>query len=102
MAAPCGDLNTSATLDCVPYIFNNVVNAALMFVGTVTLILIIWAGIKFIMSGGDNKQLEGARKTLTYAVIGLAIVVFSFLIINIIGYVTGVTCIRGFSFTSCQ
>lgn len=98
----CGDVHNPASIQCLEVLFGNVVNALLVLVGTVTVILIIYAGIKFILSGGDNKQLEGARKTLTYAFIGLAIVLFSFFVINIIGFVTGVTCIKGFTLTSCQ
>lgn len=91
-----------ATLNCVPALFSNVITALFAFAGVVALFLIIFSGIKFILSGGDAKQVEGARKTLTYAVIGLLVILFSLLILNLISYVTGVTCIKMFGFTNCQ
>ncbi len=79
-----------ATLRCVPLIIQNVVNAALLFAGVVALILIIYSGIKFIQSKGDPQGVDSAKKTLTYAIIGLIIILLSFGILNIIAGVTGV------------
>ncbi len=90
-----------ATLNCIPIVFSNILNWALVFAGVAALFLIILSGIKFITSGGDPKQVEGARHTLTYAIIGLLLILFSFLILNLISYVTGVECIKVFGFDNC-
>ncbi|HVA96109.1 MAG TPA: hypothetical protein VND99_00490 [Candidatus Acidoferrales bacterium] len=84
-------VNGIATLRCIPIVFNNIVNAALIFVGSVAVILLIYAGIRFIMSGGDPKQTQQARQIITYAIIGLVIVLTSFGIIYLIGYLTNST-----------
>ncbi len=103
MNPACGSGNSPATLDCfTTTVFPNIIHAAFLLVGVVTVIIIIIAGTKFISSRGDNKQVEGAKKALTYAIIGLSIVLFSYLIINIISYVTGVSCIRSMSFLGCK
>lgn len=91
-----------ATLTCLPAVFKNLVTAVLVFAGIVALFLIIFSGIKFLTSGGDPKQVEGARKTLTYAIIGLVVILSSFAIINIIAGVTGVDCIKQFGFGNCK
>ena len=59
--------------------------------------------MKFITSGGDPKQAEGARKTLTFAIIGLMVVVFSFAIVNLVAKTTGVGCLKisSLSLTKC-
>ncbi len=90
--------NGVATLRCIPVVFQNVVAAALVFVGIVTAFLIVLAGIKFATSGGDAKQLDSARKTMTYAIVGLVVVLSSFAIIYFIGYTTGTTCITKMGF----
>lgn len=89
-------------LTCIPAVFQNLVNWALILAGVVAVFLIIISGYKFISSGGDAKQVEGARQTLTYAIIGLLVVFLSFFIINIISGVTGVTCVTMFGFNNCQ
>lgn len=80
-----------ATLRCIPVLFNNLVAGALMFVGTVAVVMIIYGGIKFINSGGDQKETTEARKILTFAILGAILVLGSFAIIYFIGFLTGST-----------
>jgi hypothetical protein len=47
-------------------------------------IFIIMAGIKYITSSGNSQRTEGAKQTLTYAVIGLIVSVLAFSIVNFI------------------
>lgn len=77
-----------ATLACLPIVFHNVVNGFLLFVGAVSMFLIIYSGIKFITSGGDPKQTQAARQILTHAIIGAIVVLSSFAIVYLIGYLT--------------
>jgi len=93
--------NGVATLKCLPIVFMNVITALIMFVGTTALFFFIMAGIKFTRSGGDPKQVSEAQKTVTYAIIGLVIVLLSFFIINVISTATGNDCIKSFNF-NCQ
>ena len=58
------------------------------------LAFIIFGGIKWITSGGDKTALEGARKMITYAIIGLVISFLAFFIINIIGNFFGVNLLN--------
>jgi type IV secretory pathway VirB2 component (pilin) len=90
------------TLDCLPILIHNIINFAFGVVGAVALIFIIIAGIKLIRSGGDPKQAEGARQTLTYAIIGLVIVVLAAAIVNLVSTVTGVHCITLLGFNNCS
>lgn len=90
--------NGVATLRCIPVVFNNVIRGALIFVGVVALLFIIYAGFSFVTSAGDPKKVQGARQTMTFAIIGLTIVLLSFAIIFFIGYTTGSgNCITSFS-----
>lgn len=91
-----------ATLKCIVPLFANVISWLFALSGVVALFLIIYSGIKFVTSGGDPKQVEGARKTLTYAVIGLLVIFFSYLILNLVSQVTGVACIKMFGFDTCK
>ena len=94
-------VNNVATLDCIPIVFENIINAALAFAGVVALIMIIFSGIRYVTSGGDPKAVEGARNTLTWAIIGLVVIVLAYLIINFISVFTGVQCINFFGFDNC-
>ncbi len=96
------DPNSPATLNCITAVFQNIVNYMLIFAGIVALFFVIISGIKFLTSGGDPKQVEGAKQTMTYAIIGLIVILLSFAILNLISDITGVTCIKMFGFTNCH
>lgn len=57
---------------------------------TASLIYLILGGIRWITSGGDKEKIEGARKGITYSIIGLVVILLSFVIINIIGQIFGI------------
>jgi hypothetical protein len=96
-----GDIKGVVTLDCIPILFINLLYYALLFAGVVALFLVIFSGIKFITSGGDAKQLEGARKMATWAIIGLVVILMSFAMVRLVSQVTGVGCLSRFGFNQC-
>ncbi len=53
------------------------------------LVMILVGGYKFVMSSGDPKNIASARSTLIYAVIGVVLVVAAWLILKLIGTITG-------------
>lgn len=91
-----------ATLSCIPIVLKSVVNWALIFAGIVALVIVILSGIKFITSKGDQKQVATAKRSLSYAILGLIIIFLSFFIIKLIAYITGVDCINYFGFNNCS
>lgn len=90
----CLENGDVATLACIPILVKNLINAALAFSGFVALVLIIYAGIMYVTSKGDQAKLDNAKKTLTYAIIGLIVIFFSFFIVAVISQLTGVTQIK--------
>ncbi|MBI5045252.1 MAG: hypothetical protein HZC02_04960 [Candidatus Levybacteria bacterium] len=90
------------TFDCLPILFQNVISAALVFVGIVALFFIMYGGVKYILARGDAKQAQAARGILTYAIIGVIIVVSAFFIVNLLSRITGLSCINKFGFDNCK
>jgi glucose uptake protein GlcU len=84
------DPNGPANIGNFGCIFDRVVGFALGFAGIVLFLLLIIGGFKYITSGGDPKAVEGAKKTLTYAIGGLIVILLSYLILVIIKDITGV------------
>jgi small-conductance mechanosensitive channel len=60
------------------------INIAILIAGVVFTMYVIISAYKFFTSVGDPKATEGARKTLTYAVIGFIIVISSYTIFTIL------------------
>ncbi len=77
------------------------INTGLTFAGTVTIAFIIVAAYQLLTSAGDPKKVQSAKGTLTYAIIGLVVVLLAFFVINFIAFSTGVDCIRMIGFDKC-
>ena len=54
------------------------IKIVLSFVGMIFLVLTIYAGIMWMTAGGNDEQVEKAKKTLTRSVIGLIIITSSY------------------------
>ncbi|MGA3291648.1 MAG: hypothetical protein ABSC49_00705 [Candidatus Microgenomates bacterium] len=85
-----GTTSGIATISDLESVFTRVVSLALGLAGITLFILLIVGGFKYITSGGDPKAVEGAQKTLTYAIGGLIVILLSYLILVLISKITGV------------
>lgn len=81
--------NPPATLEKLEIIFENVVVTLLALGGITLFIMLLTGGFKYLTSGGDPKAVEGAQKTLTYAIGGLVLLAGSYMILRIIATITG-------------
>lgn len=61
---------------------SRVVNYVLGFVGIVLIVILIYGGFLYLTSAGNEKQIETAKKVLTYAIIGMVIIFASYIIAN--------------------
>lgn len=86
----CKATDGIARIENLGCLFQNLVGALLGFAGIVLFALLLMGGFKYITSGGDPKAVEGAQKTLTYAISGLIIILISYLILVLIKTITGV------------
>lgn len=65
---------------------------AFFFAATLlAVIFVLVGGIKWITAGGDKTKVQSARSTLTYAIIGLVIVLGAFTIVLVLGSILGFT-----------
>lgn len=56
------------------------INAILGLVGAIFIIFIIWAGFKWMTSQGNADQVKKAKETILNSVIGLAVIIASYVI----------------------
>lgn len=60
------------------------VNIMLFAVGILSVIMLIWGGIRYVLSGGDSGAVSSAKKTILYAVVGLVVAILAFAIVNFV------------------
>jgi hypothetical protein len=50
--------------------------------GPLAVFMLALGGLRYVMSHGDQTQMEEAKKTITYAIIGLIVIVLSYAIVR--------------------
>lgn len=65
-------------------VFTRITNTILYAVGIISVIMLIYGGLRYILSGGDNKKVTDAKNTILYAIIGLIISILAFAIVNFV------------------
>ena len=77
---PMGGIGTLGT------IIRNGITIFIIIALVLAIIILIWAAIDWLSSGGDKQKVAAARMKVTYAVIGLVVVFLAFFIVNFIGF----------------
>lgn len=87
---PEGGLAGSLTNLTVDKIIAGGLRLILVVAAIVFFFILVVGGVKWIMSGGDKAQTEGARNQITAALVGLVIVFAAWAIATLVGNFFGV------------
>ena len=60
------------------------INIMLFGVCVLSVIMLIFGGFRYVISGGKKESVTNAKNTILYAIIGLLVAVFAYAIINFI------------------
>lgn len=63
-------------------IFTTVVNVLLFIIGALSVIMLIWGGIRYTTSAGNSAAVTSAKNTIMYAIIGLVVAFLAFAVVN--------------------
>lgn len=72
-------------------IVTTIINILLWLVVILSVIMLIFGGIKYATSAGSSEKITSAKNTIMYAIIGLIIAVFSWALISWITTTIGVS-----------
>ena len=67
-------------------VFQDVTDVLLFIIGAVSVVMIIFGGIKYTISQGDSSAVTSAKNTILYAVVGLVVAILAYAVIH---YVIG-------------
>ena len=74
----------------VENLVGTVMNTMFWVVGILSVIMLIYGGIKYITSGGSSSKLNDAKNTILYAIVGLVVSLIAVVIINFVNSTVGV------------
>jgi hypothetical protein len=59
-----------------------IINVMLFIVGILSVIMIIFGGIRYTISTGDKTRVDSAKNTIIYAVVGLVVAIVAFALVQ--------------------
>ncbi len=62
----------------------NTTDWILGFVGMIAVLMLIWGGVNYLTSAGDEDKARIGKKTISYAIIGLVVAGIAYAIVNVI------------------
>ena len=65
-------------------LFTNILNIISWIVGSIAVLLIVIAGFRYIISGGESAGTASAKNSILYAIVGLVIVAFAQVIVQFV------------------
>lgn len=84
--SPVGSSGQAANTDIMTWLAgtgNMILDFLLLIAGIIAVFYVIYAGFQLISSGGAPEKQKAARGTLTYAVLGIIVVLVSFLLVRV-------------------
>jgi hypothetical protein len=81
--------NGVATIGGIGCILENILGGALRLIGLVAFMMIAFGAFRWLSSGGDAKALDGAKQTISMAILGLVIAAGAWFIFALLQSVTG-------------
>lgn len=84
-----------SSIDSIVGIISTVIRFILIVAFVAAFIMLLIGGIRWILAGGDEKAVAGARGTITAALIGLVIVLVAYAIIRLVEIFFNVSIITG-------
>lgn len=70
-------------------IIPRIINLMLFIVGILAVIMLIWGGIRYVISGGNSDRVKDAKNTILYAIVGLIVAILGYAIVNWVVGVVG-------------
>lgn len=67
------------------------INLAIVMAIILSVFYFVWGGLSIVLSRGDKEKMQKARARITYSIVGLFVIFLSFLLVNIIGGVLGIS-----------
>ena len=77
------DINSLPKYCTTESIYNKIINGALYAVGIVAVIAILYGGYLYMTAQDNEEQRKRGRSVLTWAVLGLVVVILAVLLVNV-------------------
>ena len=64
--------------------FRTITNMMLFLIGAISVIMLIIGGLRYVISGGDSTQVQNAKNTIMYAIVGVIVAILAYAIVSFV------------------
>lgn len=89
-AAPVNITGPLVGINNLGDLVNTLMSFLLPISGVILFFILVWGGYDILMSQGESERLQSGKNKITAGIIGIVLLVLSYLITNILGYIFGV------------
>lgn len=75
-------INCDGQLCTIPFLVMRLINFILSGIGAVAVLMLVYAGIMYMTSAGNEKRTKDAKQTILYTILGLAVVFLALVIVQ--------------------
>lgn len=79
-----------AGLDQIEQVFSSIISVIVGLGFIIMLVMIVWAGMKYLTSGGEPKAIQSAHHTVSWALLGIVFMAIAWLVLQLIKIFTGI------------
>ncbi len=65
-------------------VFSKISSVLLFIVGAIAVIMIVIGGLRYVISGGDASQVQAAKNTILYALVGVIVAILAYAAVNFV------------------
>jgi len=65
-------------------VFSEISSVLLFIVGAIAVIMIVIGGLRYVISGGDASQVQAAKNTILYSLVGIIIAILAYAAVNFV------------------
>ena len=94
--------NDVATIQGLECLIANVFTVIITLIGLAAFVMLIVGAVRWLVSGGNSSNIDKARSTMTYAIIGIVVALSAFIVINLLAGFTGVDVIKTFTIPTSE
>lgn len=84
----CEGANLGASSDCNDSAFiegfRNITNVLIFIVGSLSVLMVIVGGVRYVVSAGNDQAVQGAKNTILFAIVGVVVSIFAYAIVNFV------------------
>ena len=84
------DFVPAANFGTISSFVNLFIPLMMVAASVLTLIMFLWGGFTYLTAGGDSEMIAKAQKIFSFTIVGLVLIISSYLFVKLIGKILGI------------